>query len=170
MASPVLVCCKRFVVCFYRLMSFTLRELYLSGQKYFGEARQVWLVQNSLKAPQYKPGLRNWKRPEHWSFMVEESLKRSLYKTWTLSRCREFSSVRQPWVLQCLCKTGGEATVRAKIKLSCFRLLSLATLSEGTRAILELLRHYEPKTNDRASGGNTQLILFPEYLHLILQL
>ena len=49
----------------------------------------------TLNAPQYQPGMRNWKRPESWSSRVEESLKRNLYKSWTLSRCTEFSSVRQ---------------------------------------------------------------------------
>jgi hypothetical protein len=46
MAAPVIVCFERYMIYFYRqkaskVISFTLGELYMNGQKYSGEAGQV---------------------------------------------------------------------------------------------------------------------------------
>jgi hypothetical protein len=162
LSAPILVCCKRCFVCFYgqklsEVMKFThvlglstrnlliLGELYLSGRKCSGKAGQDRLVRESLDAPQYQPGMSNWKRPEPRIYRAEESLLLNLHKNWTLSRCTEFYSVWQPWILKGLCKTGGEVSDRTK-PLPCALLLSLSALSPGTRALLALIRHYEPKS------------------------
>jgi hypothetical protein len=64
-------------------------------------------------------------------------------------------------------QAGVEATDRAQT-LSCVRLLSLATLSEGTRTLLNCCVILIPRANDRTCDGNTRFVLFPGHLHLIL--